>query len=522
MKLQKVPFRSTHAFTEFFLKYIEQVPTLQPFYSRYPTVENFRSQIVEKANEFSAEKRNVLVASLQDQYQALKPTGLVEKNIQSLLKENTFTVTTGHQLNIFTGPLYFIYKIVTVINACKRLKEQYPDVHFVPIYWMASEDHDYEEIKSFRLYGKKYTWLTEQKGAVGRFHTKEIEAILKELPGDVSIFRQAYQKSHSLSDAVRSYVHTLFSYEGLIVLDADRPELKKLLQPVMRDDLFQHTAFQQVTTCNDKLTTAGFHPQVNPREINFFYLDHQLRGRIEKQGDRFVVLDSDLTFSSEEITKLIEQSPERFSPNVILRPLYQEIILPNLAYVGGPAELVYWLELKNVFEFFKVPFPILLPRNFALVVDSATNRKMEKTGLTLEEFFEDKNLIFNHWVSKNSNHDLSLKNVMATANELMKSVQERSGGIDPTLQPMAAAEAARMMKGLEKIEKKMLRAEKRLHSDRLRQIEAVKDALFPSGGLQERTDNFLNFYQTDPGFVKKLLTHLEPFDFQFNVLTYHD
>ena len=222
------------------------------------------------------------------------------------------------------------------------------------------------------------------------------------------------------------------------------------------------------------------------------------------------------------MSQKINDTPEVFSPNVILRPLYQEIILPNLAYVGGPAELVYWLELKKVFEHNKVPFPILLPRNFALVIDAPTARKLAKTKLHLDAFFESKNDLYKRWITQHSSHNLSLDETLKALEELLAEVQARCARLDASLSPMAAAQAAKMRTMVQVIEQKMLRAEKRLQSDSLRQIEAIKDVLFPNGSLQERTDNFLNFYQHDPQFIQKLISHLDPFDFQFNVLSYHD
>ena len=521
MKRQTVPFRSTHAFSEFFLRYIEGDPSLKPYYETFPDAGNFGKVIAAKAKTFPPSQRTVLADTLTRQYASLTPLPeKVKANIESLRSENTFTVITGHQLNIFTGPLYFIYKILTVINACREMKERYPANHFVPVYWMASEDHDYEEIKSFRLYGQKYVWETKQTGAVGRFETRDFDQLLQNVPGDISIFRDAYKKHKTLADAVRHYVNRLFGEDGLIVVDADEKELKQSLTKVIEDDLFSHNAFKKVTFTNQQLEGLGFHPQVNPREINFFYLDKGLRGRIEPSGDGFAIVDTNLKFSADQLRSQIGTSPEKFSPNVILRPLYQELILPNLAYVGGPAELIYWLQLKPVFDHFNVPFPVLLPRNFALVIDTATGKKLDKTGLGIEHYFREKNDIFNHWVSTHSGHSLTVSDELKESMTLMTGIAKRAVAIDPTLGPMVKAEAARLQHALEKIEKKMLRAEKRNHLDRLRQIEQVKDTLFPSNGLQERTDNFLNFFQQDPAFIKQAAGLLKPFDFSFNVLRY--
>lgn len=517
-KVEKIPYQKTGAFNSFFLDFINQKASLQPFYHRFPAMENFEAQIQEKKTSFPAASREVLVKELQQQYRDLSISEATASNIQALKSPDTFTVTTGHQLNIFTGPLYFIYKIVTVINACKQLKARYPHYNFVPVYWMASEDHDYDEIKYFRLYGKKYTWQTKQQGAVGRFHTKDMASLLAEVPGAIDIFKEAYTTCSTLADAVRYYVNTLFAKEGLVIIDADRRVFKSLFTQVIKDDLFQHTPKQRVEKANERLEALGYKPQIFARDINFFYLDTNLRSRIEVKGDHFEVVDTSLKFSKEEIEKLIETEPEKFSPNVILRPLYQEMILPNIAYAGGPAEVVYWLQLKDVFAYFKTPFPILMPRNFAMVMDAPTQRKFAKTELELEEIFLEKNYLFNHFILKRSREKVMLNGEKEAIANYFQKIKVQAEGIDQTLGPLVAAETRRSIKSLEKIEQKLLKAEKRLQSDKLKQIEAVKDGLFPNGSPQERTDNFLNFYQQDTLFIQTLLHHFDPFDLRFHVL----
>jgi len=520
MRIQKLPFAETHSFSSFFLDYIQQKDTLKKFYSLFPDQKNFKAQIQAKNASFPMAFRNTLVTTLQSQYKNLSSKKSVSENISSLISENTFTITTGHQLNIFTGPLYFIYKIVTVINACKELKKQYPECHFIPVYWMASEDHDYDEINYFKLYGKKYSWKTDQQGAVGRFNPKSIDTLFQDIPGEIGVFKDAYSKHNTLSEAVRYYVHELFGGEGLLVLDADDRNLKTQFQQVIKEDILEHTPKKLVEEQNHQLEALGYHTQVYAREINFFFLDKNLRSRIEEKEGRFQVVDTSIQFSKEEITKLIATEPEKFSPNVILRPLYQEVILPNLAYAGGPAEVVYWLQLKGVFDHFQIPFPMLMPRNFALVIEKHVADKFEKTGIEYKHLFEQKNFLFNQWIIKNSTHDLTLGKEMSLFIDQFSSIRERASRIDRTLTKYVEAQATRASRSLEKIEQKMLRAEKRVHKEKLGQLEFVKDQLFPHGSPQERVDNFLNFYQKDPQFIQKLIDSFDPFDFRFNLLFY--
>ena len=520
MKQSWISFEQSNSFSSIFLDYINQKPSLKPFYQAFPLIENFKKQLELKSQSFPKENRNLISDRLTVQYDGFTVIDSVKNNIAALRDAKTFTVVTGHQLNIFTGPLYFIYKIVTVINACRKLKEAYPDYHFVPVYWMATEDHDYEEISSFSLYGKKYKWQTAQTGAVGKFSTDGLKDLLSVLPGDISVFKEAYTKNKTLAQAVRFYVNKLFGDEGLVVIDGDDRELKKILSPVMHDDLFSHTPKKLVEQTNVALEKEGYRTQVFARDINFFFLDENIRERIERKDSGFKLTDSGKLFSKDEIEKIINETPEKLSPNVILRPLYQEMILPNLAYVGGPAENVYWLQLKSVFDHYQIPFPILLPRNFALVMDAAVSKKFTKTSLDIHDLFLPRAELIKQFVRKNAGHKLQLNKEKETFELFFNLIRQDAGKVDKTLELLVSAEAKRAFNSLSKIEKKLLKAEKRLQSDKLRQVEYVKDALFPGGNWQERTDNFLNFYQPDPGFIKKIMERFDPFDFRMNIFQY--
>ncbi|MEQ3690647.1 MAG: bacillithiol biosynthesis BshC, partial [Flavobacterium sp.] len=166
-----VTYQKSGCFSNLIVDYLNQKEKLQPLYNRFPTLENFKLQIAEKNKSFSLDKREILVSTLEEQYKNIKASDKTIFNIGLLRKEKTFTVTTGHQLNLFTGPLYFLYKIVSVINLTKELKEKYPECDFVPIYWMATEDHDFEEINYFNFNNKKIKWNKESKGPVGRLST---------------------------------------------------------------------------------------------------------------------------------------------------------------------------------------------------------------------------------------------------------------------------------------------------------------------------------------------------------------
>lgn len=515
--LSKIPFASTNSFSQSFLDYIGGKNALQPFYTALPDIENFKQQLENR--NFPEENRGIVADVLAKQYEGFDISESTTTNIELIRDKKTFTITTGHQLNIFTGPLYFIYKIVTVIKACERLKTKYPDYNFVPVYWMASEDHDFDEISHFRFNGKKFSWKTEQTGAVGRFKTKELKSIFEEIISMPSFFQEAYLKRKSLAEAGRHYVNALFGDKGLVVIDADDHDLKTILKPVIQDDIFQNSPKKLVEGTSEKLEDLGYKTQVFPREINFFYLKDSVRARIVFSEGMYEVIDTDMRFSESEIRAEIDAFPERFSPNVVLRPLYQELLLPNLAYVGGPSELVYWLQLKDVFEHFDTTFPLLMPRNFAGVITPNILTKIKKENLSFEAIFTDENRLIKEKVAANSNHELALTTEMERLNTVFNEVMAQAVKIDPTLEKLVAAERKKTQNSIHKIEKKLLKAEKRNQETLVNRIYAIKEALFPGGSPQERKDNFLNFYIPDPGFIDACMESLDAFDYRFHLIT---
>lgn len=509
---KKLDLEKIGAFSTFFLDYINKIDSLKPFYGAYPEIANFK-EIIDKKT-FIGFKRQNLVAELHKQYEGLSD----KPDLDILLEENTFTVTTGHQLNIFTGPLYIIFKIVTAINLAKKLKETYPNYNFVPVYWMATEDHDLEEIQSFKAFGQKYKWKTDQTGAVGRMQTDGLPEIASQLGTDASFFKEAYGKGSTLANAVRDYMHHLFGAYGLVTLDADSRVLKSQFQSVMKDDLLNSTAYGLVNKRTAEIENIGYKTQITPREINFFYLDKDLRERIVKTESGFEVLNTDLTFSESEMESIIINEPEKLSPNVVLRPLYQEWILPNLAYIGGPSEVPYWLQLKPVFEHYKEAFPALLPRNFGLILDARSKKNLDNLNLGLEDIFKPTDDLKKQFVQANSKMELELNKELDVLHEIYSGIKQKADSLDITLGRTTEAFETKSIALIKKLEKRLIRAEKRNHSEAMNKIEQVRELLCPGGGLQERKDNMLNFYPLDNQFIERLLEAFDPLDYSFNVI----
>lgn len=512
MDCQYLPLASTGQFSSLFLDYINKKDILFPFYQRYPELSAFKEQINDKA--FDGSKRQVLVDALERQYAQISN----KPDFSVLLQPNTFTVTTGHQLNIFTGPLYIVYKLITTIRLAQQLKKAYPDYNFVPVYWMATEDHDFAEINHFSLFGKNYSWATEQRGAVGRMNPQELKTLFSQIPEKLSLFEEAYLKHNTLADAARHYINELFGSQGLISLDADDAALKRVFAPVMRDELQHQRSGELVAKQTELLEKLGYKTVISPRDINLFYLDDQLRERIERKEDgTYRVLHTKLRFTEQELLQLLDEHPEQFSPNVVLRPLYQETILPNLAYIGGPSEVPYWLQLKPVFDYFQTAFPILMPRNFAMYVPSVSAKRIRKLGLTPEELFKDTLVLKREYVENHARHTLKFDNENKVVNKALDNILHKAQMVDPTLEKAVLAETKRFANAITRLEKKMRRAEEHNQEVGVRQLLAVKDELFPNGGLQERSENFLTFHLNDREFLNKIRSVFDPFDYRMQL-----
>lgn len=528
MKATYIDYSDTGSFSQTLLSYLADDEPLAPFYDQKPTLEGFKQQIANKEN-FS--HRKLLTAELRAQYGALlEQSPEVAGNIALLEDKSTFTVTTGHQLNIFTGPLYFIFKIVTAIRLAKDLKEAYPEYSFVPVYWMATEDHDFAEINNTRVFGKKIVWDTPAVSATGRMSTGDIADTVKQYCGTFglsanadklkAIVEDAYLQNRSLADATRYMANELFKAYGLVIIDADRKAFKKVFAPIIAQDVFGEHSFKAIENTSERLQKLGYHTQVQAREINFFYLTDEFRERIVRTEDgRFEVLHQQLYFTEAEMWEEIEQYPERFSPNVVMRPLYEELILPNLAYIGGGAEIVYWLQLKASFDHYKVPFPILIPRNSAMVTDDSIAGKIFRLDLTFKSIFRPTDVLKNEYVRRQTKHRLNLRDEWMEFNSMFAKIKLRAHKIDPSLGPSTEAVKARLKKAINNLEKKLLKADKHNHEEALIQIERVKDKLFPNGGLQERTENFASLYlKHGDDFIGDLERYFNPLEFKFTIL----
>lgn len=524
-----ISYRDTAYFSDLICDYLGEQAQLRSFYQHFPHLENFEKQCIEKKENFPKVHREILVESLEHQYQKVETSTITKENIAALAKENTFTITTGHQLNLFSGPLYFLYKIVSVINLTKQLQEKHPDYQFVPVYWMATEDHDFEEINYFNVEKEKIQWKREAAGAVGELSTNGLSEVFSQFKNTLNdsdaaeflstLFEQAYLKHSTLADATFYLVNTLFAEYGLVCVDANVPSLKKLFVPQLQNELVVQNAYQNVHKQAEKLKELGYSAQVNPREINLFYLSKNLRERIIKEGDNFKVNNTEHQFTQKEILQEVAQFPERFSPNVVMRPLYQECILPNLCYIGGGGELAYWFELKTYFEAEKIPFPILLLRNSALLVSEKTKKKLDALEVSTKDLFKSQSKLVAEYTKRVSDIHIDFEPQKTHLQAQFKALYKIAEQTDKSFLGAVAAQEKKQLNGLSHLEKRLLTAQKKKLSDELERLICLQDQLFPGLNLQERTDNFSSHYMAHgKNLLPTLFRVLNPLEAQFKII----
>ena len=526
--IQEIDYNTISFLSPIISSYLNENPQLKSFY-KYPVdVKAFGQVIADKSKQ--AIDRVLLVDVLKKQYQGEAICQAVEANINLLQADTTFTITTAHQPNLFTGFLFSVYKIIGAINAAEQLKTAYPDNNFVPVYWIGSEDHDFEEINHVYLQGEKLAWQSHQTGAVGSMDVKAVQPLIEQVAAKlagrphtdelITLLKQAYSQA-TLAKANKQLLNALFGQYGLVILDQDDAQLKQLFVPQMKAELQNGIVEKSVNPVIEQLKALNYKVQASPRAINLFYLDEGMRERIvwNESADKYEVLNSDLTFSSMALIDLLESNPEKFSPNVFLRPVYQELVLPNLAYVGGGGELAYWLELKVLFEHFDVNYPVLLLRNSVALIDKGTQKKIDKLGLLPAQLFEEEDTLIKTYVVQNTDNKIDLSQEKEQIKQLFQLLVEKAKQIDPSLENAVLSQMQGQLNALEGLEKKLMRAEKNNFETAITQIKAIKQKLFPHGKPQERYENFMPFYaQNGAAWVQELKTNIHPFNKRFSFL----
>lgn len=458
------------------------------------------SQIFEnvKKRSFSPDQRDKLVSTLKQQYGSVELTTEEKTSLQLLEAENTFTITTGHQLSLIGGPQFFYTKILDVINLCKHLSG-HEEYNFVPVFWMATEDHDYEEISSVNLFGKKISCPGENKGPVGRIDSAYFNSFLEEINsvlGDGEAFRkvksminEAFKNGTTLAEITRIFVRGLFADQGLLIIDGDDVLLKQQMKSIFLKELMEKSTFEKVGQQVDHLN--GYKIQVSPREINLFYIEKDLRERIVENESGFQTVDGSYKWTNTELEELVENSPEKISPNVLLRPLYQEVVLPNVAYMGGAGEISYWLELESMFKEFEIDFPLPIVRTSYFIAPKKTMDWLDSIDVKFKDLFGNTDQLQNEVAKRISTVEINFSSEINQLKLMYEGLLSKAKSIDSNLNKVVLGEEKRALGALQNVEKRFVNAEKKKHEQTLNKLKSSINKLFPNGSPMERVDSFI-------------------------------
>ena len=487
--------------------YLSGAETLRPFY-QYPLKPADYLAIVVERQKFPTD-RGLLVEELLRQNADLADNKASLENIRALGQPHTFTVTTGHQLCLLGGPMYTVYKIATAIKLAQRIQQQVPGVHIVPVFWMATEDHDWEEVNHYYAdANQKQTYAAEHQGPVGRHVITEAihAAWTEEVPEELRAF---FAPGETMAHAFRGFVHHLFGQYGLVIVDGDSRALKASFLKHMAAELEGRGIAGQVKASTQRLVEVGYTPPVKPRDINLFYMGHGQRRGIQAVEGRVSIPDAGLDWSVEEALTELELKPDDFSPNVALRPLYQEFLLPNLAYVGGWAEMAYWMQLKGGFEQAEIPFPLLVPRMSATLYTAEQAQMLQELGLEAAELAAPLHVLQERYLS--AQWDSSpLEAHGQTILEAYSALAGYLDGIDPTLGTSLRGERGRVEGQLDNLIKKVRKALRNKNPKPYAALAALKGRVWPEQDLQERLLNLTAFPIPPKELVSCVMDHCEP------------
>lgn len=524
MNLDFVSFQTARIGSRLFHDYISGSPLLSSFYSFAPSLQSVEATVNARKNK--PVNRDQLVSILQQQYQGVAVSKAVKENIQSLLDENTFTITTGHQISLATGTLYFVYKILSVIALAEACKRKYPQWNFVPMYWMNSEDHDFDEINHIWINEQRFEWQrpTEVPMATGRMKPIGIEVFFQSLPVSIQElpsykeWKEIYTNAANIAEATRNLINHLFGQYGIVIINQDDVGLKRLAFDVFYKELTQHPSYKLVNETITQLESLGYSPQVKPRELNLFYHHPEAgRQRVVYNGNKIQVLHTTVEFLKSDIDSLSDAQLDCFSANVVTRPLYQQSVLPDIIYVGGPAEVSYWLQYKSMFEAFGVFYPMILMRDSFLLLNPSVLRKMNKLGISVPELFTEESIWQKKQVSRMAT-EVNFIPIHQTLLQIYSQLAEELAKVDPTLKPKVMAELQKHVHSLKNLEAKYLRAWKQKNETVARQLQEIRSVVYPGGELQERHNHLWAHTSGPEQFIAKILSTANPWNLQVKVI----
>lgn len=499
-----------------FLDYLYEFENVEKFYGKNFRDEQGYQKLFDSLQSYERPHREKVTEIIKEQYKNIRASKLTLSNIEELNSINTIAIVTGQQLGIFGGPLYTFYKTITAIKLATYLNDKYDKFNFVPVFWLEADDHDFDEVRKINILDRDNSLRTlmyddgldeaVNRGSVGNIKFNDnLRKLLEELSSSLresefkmtlmDLLKSFYQPDATFLESFRNLLIRLFDEYGLVVFNPSAPEVKKLLTPVFKKELSDYKEHTVSLVERSAELEEIYHAQVKVKPVNLFYLDENERLSIEPTDEGFRLKGRRKKFSYDDMTAQLEFAPERFSPNVLLRPVCQDYLLPTGFYIAGPAEISYFAQLTPLYNFFGIISPYIYPRASATILENNIQSLLNKYQLKIEEAFSPQEDLIEKIIARNSgnNIDALFEDAQEKINAVLNELGKNLSAIDKTMLDLTEKTGNRINESLKYLRTKANDAERRKHEVTIRQLNKIQNVLYPNENLQERELNFTYF-----------------------------
>lgn len=527
-----------------FLDYLYEFENVADFFANdFRNRENylkiFRS-ISESRQDFASRIPDII----SNQYANLNPSGKTAQNIKKLADKKTLAIVTGQQLGILGGPLYTFYKIITAIKLSQFLSERYDDYNFVPVFWLEGDDHDFNEVRTIKIIDdnnslvtvgykeeieeddlKQSIGLIKLDNSINDFFTA-LEKELKETEFKSSLLQQlrnCFQEGRTFKDAFRDLIFNYFDNYGLVIFDPQTDEVKQLLKPIFKKEINDFRIHTEQLVHVSATLEELYHAQVKVKPVNLFLRVDEGRHSIEPVENEFRLRRKRKSYTQEQLLEVLENEPDKFSPNVLLRPICQDYLLPTAFYIAGPSEIAYFAQLKPLYELYNIVEPIIYPRSSLTILENSIAGSLDKFSIGINDVFVDVENVKKRIINsvEQSSVDEMFSDISNQLENSFDQLKEKLFDLDKTIADSSNRYRDKILGTIAELKSKAEKAQQKKYEVTLRQIDRAAVHLFPNSNLQEREINFVYFVNKyGDEFLKRVFDELQINKFEHQVIRF--
>lgn len=525
-----------------FLDYLYEFDNVRKYYKKNFRDENSFNETIEQLTKKTPSHRERLSEIIKLQYETLTPSRQTLNNISALKESNTLAIVTGQQLGLYGGPLYSFYKIITAIKLCQFLKQKYDSYSFVPVFWLEGDDHDFDEVRSINLIDENNDLIRliyddelpeeTNRGSVGKIKftknitelNSELNKVLRNNDYKATLMEKLtsfYKEGKTFKEAFKSLILELFDEYGLVIFDPQDYEVKKLLRPVFRKEIEDFSIHTKDLVKVSADLEEIYHAQVKINPVNLFLSDTDGRFLIEPAETDFRLKGKRKRITKAALLEILENEPERYSANVILRPICQDFLFPTLAYVGGPGEISYFAQIIPMYSKFGITQPIVYPRSSVSLLEKNVLKLIDKYKLGHFDLFSERDLLHEKVIKQQTDIEIDKEfaECMSEMTSTLKKLNKRLSSIDNTLDDAVSKTKEKIEHSLKLLKDRTNEAQKKKYDISIRQINKVSNLLYPNSNLQERELPYIYFaHKYGMDFLKKIYDEISIDSFEHQLI----